>query len=304
MSANTLRPIELDLAQFTSITDYEEFRTKLLLKLAEIKNQRFDWYDGQRRARARWVHGSRRFLAVIGSIAILLTAAAATVRITNWWPELDIGALVVALVLYAVMGAVSFFERTTDSTTAYFRHLGVVLAIRDLWTKLQFEFLKDVVTARGADAAARERLCTLAEAFCRDLDKLASVELTEWRTEFVASQSELEAASAKGGEDVQKQLSDSVKALQKASADALKAAEEAARPAYVNVKLTGSYEKPATILVDDKEIAVTPLATYPIMVRPGLRKIEARAKKNGAEVQAAEVREVKAGVQPMELSLG
>jgi hypothetical protein len=47
----------------------------------------------------------------------------------------DKGVLLVVLAIYAVMGAISFYERATDKTTAYFRHLGIILVIRDLWTK-------------------------------------------------------------------------------------------------------------------------------------------------------------------------
>lgn len=90
---------------------------------------------------------------------------------------------------------------------AYFRHLPIILAIRDLWTKLQFEVLKELTAVRGAaEAAVRERIRNLANAFWTDLNKASTRELCEWRTEFLASLSELEAAAKKGSEHVTKQV--------------------------------------------------------------------------------------------------
>jgi hypothetical protein len=200
------------------------------------------------------------------------------------------------------MGAISFFEKTADTSSAYFRHLGILLAIRDLWTKLQFELLKVFLEVKVEDAqstsAARDRLCSLAEAFCRDLDKLASDELTAWRTEFKDSLAELDAAAKKGTEDTQTQLTNAVKAIEKASVDAAKAAEEAAKPAFIKIKIEGAFDEQdkVAILIDDAQVALTHLRSFPIdRVRPGHRKIEARAKRGGKDVQAADIKEIKAG---------
>src|SRR6266566_8064401 len=62
----------------------------------------------------------------------------------------DKGVLLAVLAIYAVMGAISFYEKGTDKTTAYFRQLGIILAIRDLWTKVQFEFLKELMVLKSA----------------------------------------------------------------------------------------------------------------------------------------------------------
>ena len=78
--------------------------------------------------------------------------------------------LVLVLAIYAVMGTVSFYEKATDKTASYFCHLGVILAIRDLWTKFQFEVLKEVMAFKSAsnlttaEAAARERVRPLVNA--------------------------------------------------------------------------------------------------------------------------------------------
>ena len=70
----------------------------------------------------------------------------------------DKGVLLAVLAIYAVMGAISFYEKGTDKTTTYFRHLGIILAIRDLWTKVQFEFLKELIVLKDAPTRRPQRL--------------------------------------------------------------------------------------------------------------------------------------------------
>src|SRR5262249_62233288 len=112
----------------------------------------------------------------------------------------DKGVLLAVLAIYAVMAAISFYEKGTDKTTAYFRHVGIILAIRDLWTKVQFEFLRELMALKSAadpktaEAVAREHISALAGAFCNDLNKVATGELTEWRTGVFSSLSGLWAA--------------------------------------------------------------------------------------------------------------
>ena len=305
LPASTLVAIDFDPRQFAQL-DFPEFCKSLLAKLREIKTQRFDWYDAKRRYHSKWVNGSRYVLAILGSVAILLTAIGTTMRIASTSPQYDVWVLIIALVFYAIMGAVSFFDKTTDSASAYFRHLGVQLAIRDLWTKLEFQLLKEFLAMKLGDAAAeaagRGRLCALAEAFCQDLDKISTVELSEWRTEFLASLSQLEATAKQGTEDTHKELLDAVKAIEKASADALKAAQEAAQPAFIILKVEGA-DGDVAILIDDAQVALTHLRSIPIdKICPGYRKIEARGKKTGMDVQAATIREIKPG-PPEEISL-
>src|SRR5260221_14608673 len=108
------------------------------------------------------------------------------------------------------MGAISFYEKGTDKPTTYFRHLGIILAIQDLFTKVQFEFLKELIVLKDAadrktaEAVARERITALAEAFCNDVNKITTGELTEWRTEVFPSPSPLQAAGEKGTDHVTK----------------------------------------------------------------------------------------------------
>jgi hypothetical protein len=201
------------------------------------------------------------------------------------------------------MGAIAFYEKATDNTSAYFRHLGVTLAIRDLWTKLQFEFLKTLLALKPGDVAAenaaRVQLLSLGEAFCSDLDKLASAELTEWRTEFMASLSDLEEAAKKGTDDLKPQLT----AAMQAAKASLKAAE---KPAYVELKISGDTgDSEIIIRVDDVEVARTRLKSYVIdRLMPGFRKFQALAKNTqGKDIEAIKLEELKSGRQSVELKL-
>ena len=327
---NTFRAIELE-PQASAELEFSKFVEALLQKLQLLKEERFVYYEDLRKKNTKWANGSRWVLALAGSIAFLLTGLAAALRfapetsLQKWGLDgFDKGVLLAVLAIYAVMGAIAFYERGTDKTTAYFRHLGIILAIRDLWTKVQFEFLKKLTALRSAtdpktgEAVARERICALAEAFCNDLNKVATGELTEWRTEFLASLSELEAAAKKGSEDVTKQIQEVLKAAEKAATDAkaaaeraaadaraaVKTAEEAAKPGALNLTLSGDFDDEVLISVDGIEVARSRGKTIAVeRVVPGLRKISARAKKGMEDVETALMVDVKPGLQKLEIAL-
>jgi hypothetical protein len=48
------------------------------------------------------------------------------------------------------MSTITFYEKATDKRTAYFRQVATILAIRDLWTKAQFAFLKELRALKDA----------------------------------------------------------------------------------------------------------------------------------------------------------
>ena len=327
---NTFRAIELE-PQATAELEFPKFVEALLQKLGLLKEERFLYYERLRNKNTKWANGSRWVLALLGSIAFLLTGLAAALRfapeafLQKWGLNgFDKGVLLAVLAIYAVMGAISFYEKGTDKTTAYFRHLGIILAIRDLWTKVQFEFLKELMALKSAadpgagEAVTRERIRALAEAFCNDLDKVATGELTDWRTEFLASLSELEAAARKGSEDVTTQIQAALKAAEKAVADAraaaekaaadaraaAKTAEEAGKPGALNLALSGDFDEQVLISVDGVEVARSSGRTIAIeRVVPGLRKISAHAKKGTKDVETARMVDVKPGLQELELVL-
>jgi len=70
---------------------------------------------------------------------VLLTAIAASLRFYSAAYEIegfyyDIWIISLALLLYALMAAVSFFERSAEGSGHYFRSILAILAIHDLWT--------------------------------------------------------------------------------------------------------------------------------------------------------------------------
>jgi hypothetical protein len=330
VAGNTFRAIELE-PQATAELDFPKFVDALLHKLGRLKEERFAYYERLRKKNTKWANGSRWVLALLGSIAFLLTGLAAAFRfapetfLQKWsLGGFDKGVLLAVLAIYAVMGAISFYERGTDKTTAYFRHLGIILAIRDLWTQVQFEFLKELVVVKSAadptagEAVARERILTLAQAFCNDLDKVATGELTDWRTESLASLSELEAAAKKGSEDVTMQVQEAVKAAEQAATDArataekaaadareaAKAAGEAGKPGALNLAISGDFDDQVLISIDGVEVARSSGKAIAIdRVVPGLRKISAHGKRGGKDLETARMIDVKPGLQELELTL-
>jgi hypothetical protein len=330
VAGNTFRAIELD-PQATAELDFPKFVEALLQKLGRLEEERFVYYERLRRKNSKWANGSRWVLALLGSIAFLLTGLAAAFRfapetfLQKWSLDgFDKGVLLAVLAIYAVMGAISFYERGTDKTTAYFRHVGIMLAIRDLWTQVQFEFLKELIVLKSAadpkaaEAVARERILTLAQAFCNDLDKVATGELADWRTESLASLSELEAAAKKGSDDVTMQVQEAVKAAEQAATDAkataekaaadareaAKAAEEAGKPGALNLAVTGDFDDQVLIFIDGVEVARSSGKAIAIdRVVPGLRKISAHGKRGGRDLETARMIDVKPGLQELELTL-
>jgi hypothetical protein len=327
---NTFRAIELE-PQATAELEFSKFVEALFQTLRLMKEERFVYYESLRKKNTKWANCSRWVLALLGSIAFLLTGLAAALRfapeafLQKWdLAGFDKGVLLAVLAIYAVMGAISFYEKGTDKTSSYFRHLGIILAIRDLWTKVQFEFLKELTVLKSAadpkagEAVARERIGALAEAFCNDLNRVATGELTEWRTEFLASLSELESAAKKGSEDVTTQIQEVLKAAEQAATDAkaaaekaagdakaaAKTAEEAGKPGALNLTLSGDFDDQVLISVDGIEVARSRGKAIALeRLVPGLRKISAHAKKDAKDVETALMVDVKPGLQELQLVL-
>jgi hypothetical protein len=303
--------------QATAEQNFPDYVKTLLEKLVALKQERFAYYDNLRRSNSKWANGSRWVLAALGAFAFLLTAIAAALRFVpvddlGRWAGYDRWVLLAVLAIYAVMGAISFYEKGTDKTNAYFRHLGIILAIRDLWTKVQFEILKELMLLKDnaepkAQATAGEHIRALAEAFCNDLNKVTTGEFGEWRTAFLASLSELEAAAKKGTDDINKQVQESIKAAEKAAADAkaaAKAAEDAARLGALNIELSGEFDDEVVVLVDGAEAAKTRSKTVALdRVVPGLRKFSLHSKKGGKGLETSLMVDVKPGLQELKLSL-
>jgi hypothetical protein len=320
---NTFNSIDLD-PRASATLSFADFVKTLLEKVQHLKDERSAYYEKLRQSNSRWANGSRSVLALLGSLAFLLTSAAAATRFV--WPDrgIDMVLLVGVLTIYGVMGAISFYEKGTDKTTAYFRQVSVILVIRDLWTKFQFEVLKlltAVPTAAEpakAEKDASDRLQVLAQAFCADLDKAAATELTDWRTEFLASLSELEAAAKKGTDDVTAKIQESITAAQKSAANAqaaaekaasdataaAKAAQDAATPGDINLTIVGEFDDQVAIAIDGKEVVRSPGTNIALeRVPTGHRRIGAQATKGTRNLEASLIVDVKPGLQDLKISL-
>ncbi|EJT01462.1 hypothetical protein [Rhizobium sp. CCGE 510] len=287
-----------------------------LQQVDEVRKKRAQYYENLREASARWVHGSRRFLAISGSVAFLLTATAAAVR---FFPpaaqsiEYDKWLLLCALAIYALMGAVSFYENATDRASAYFRHVTIILQMRDLWGKFQFEVFKEIPVAIGdnkdvaAASAAQARIIGLCQALSADLDKMTETEAGEWRVDFMASLSELATATKQGSTATLTGLDEQLKRAEKAAQDVTAAAsrvEQALRPSHINLTLTGTFDGTVVISIDDTEVAQTSGKQIALAnVRPGSRKLAARATKGTAPLEVSRMIDVAAGTQDVTLAL-
>ncbi|PBC01430.1 hypothetical protein [Mesorhizobium sp. WSM3860] len=307
-NGNTFIPFELAPQIYGPMT-FAELVSDIFERLGEFTRKRRDYYDAKRATSTRWVFGSRIFLAVAGALAFLLTAAAAALQLDPGFAPWSRIALILALVIYAVMGAIAFYERATDRASAYFRYVIAILSMRDLWTKLEFEMLKELEKVRkatdvqAAEAAARDQIFALAEAYCNDLDKITTAEATEWNKEFQTSGGELDEAAKKGIEDVTKRIEDHVKTAQAAAAEA-KAAVDALRPGQINLTIKGNFDGEVTVLLDGAEAARSVGKTIALdNVRVGTHRIATRALAAGKQLESARMVDVKAGIQSVELSL-
>ena len=129
-SGETIYPICLDIKKYQNLK-FSEFVDKMYQDIGSLNDRRFKYYNSLREVSK--ANKIRLWLTRLAVTAALLTGVAAVLRLLNipGLSEWDIWAFAAALLAYAVMGALSLYERSTDQASAYFRHLGVTLAIRD-----------------------------------------------------------------------------------------------------------------------------------------------------------------------------
>ncbi|MDB4890484.1 MAG: hypothetical protein JWL61_2339 [Gemmatimonadetes bacterium] len=316
---NTFISIDVEVQRLANL-QFAEFVNELMGKAERTKKERAIYFERLRSRSSYWANNLRFWLAGFGVAGFVLTIAASVARFQWETSGADKLLLIAALMFYAVMGAISAFDRWTDKTTTYFRHVGVLLSIRDLWTKLQFEVLREL-TALGtvldetAEPAARQRIQLLVEAFSMDADKISNTEQAEWRTELLASRSELEAVSKQGVDTTTAGIQESIKAAAKFADEAKAAAEraetaakiaaDAGRPGSVNLTIVADFDDEVTISVDGRETAKSTGTTIALEhVATGMRKISARALKGAKVIEAAVMVEIKPGLQDVRIALG
>ena len=76
---NTFGTIELE-PENSAKLPFSQFVEELLKKLRLLKEERFVYYENLRKKNTKWANGSRWVLALLGSIAFLLTGLAAALR--------------------------------------------------------------------------------------------------------------------------------------------------------------------------------------------------------------------------------
>jgi hypothetical protein len=310
---DTFKTIEAKLPDLET-TDFRSFFGWLLGELQEIKEGNDHYYHNLRSSGACWITWSRRILATLGAAALLLTAFGSALTFvppdsTSFWSPANKWALLAAMSLYAIMGAIALYERGTDRTSSYFRHLAVGIAIRNLWNKFQLTLLKEYPgLASAADpAASRQRAVALAEALCNDMEKLVTNEQTEWRTEFFKSLDELEHTASKGLADVKVQLEEFAKSAAKAAEAATAAAERAeaaTKPGHLNLVVSGQFDGELVVLVDGVEKVRAISKKMAIEhIRPGIHKLSVRAKHGANQLDISEMLDVKPGIQDHTISI-
>ncbi|TIP29604.1 MAG: hypothetical protein E5X67_06065 [Mesorhizobium sp.] len=311
--ADTFSTINAKIDNFEE-KDFGLFFLWLYDELADIKVRRDNHYRNLRSRSSTWITWSPRVLVLLGALALLLTAFASAITLmapaagSNWaaWNQC---ALLAAMAIYAIMGAIALYERGIDISSAYFRHLAVGIAIRNLWNKFQLTILKEypaLSTASDADAS-RRRICELAEAFCNDLDKLVSDEQTEWRTEFINSLNELDQVANKGASDIRAQMEELAKTVAKDAEESKGAAariEAATKPGHVNLAISGEVDGEIAVLVDDVEKTRGAAKKVALeRITPGVHKLSIKAKKGATVLDVSEMYDVKPGVQSYSITL-
>jgi hypothetical protein len=294
--------------------DFRSFFAWLYGELAEIRAARDNQYRMLRSKSSRWISWSPGILAFLGALGLLLTAFASAVTLmppetSSFWASSNKWALLVAMSLYAIMGAIALYERGTDKTSAYFRHLAVGIAIRNLWNRFQLTLLKEYpsLAASTDTAASRHRMCELAEAFCNDVDKLVGDEQTQWHTELVNSLNELDQIATKGAADVKAQVAEFAETAARAAQEAKAAAdriEAATKPGHLNLAISGEFDGELIILVDDVEEARANSKKIAIENIPaGVHKIGIEVKRGTSSRNVSEMLEVKPGIQSHSITL-
>lgn len=270
---STFTPIALDWHDLSQQDDFGIFVNSMYTAVERLKNERLRYYSGQR-ARRAIVNILRNAMIFLGILALLSTSIAAGIRVSgtdnsnficlgNWM-------LAIALSCYVLMSAMSFWETATSSTAAYFRQIQLILGIRDLWTRFEFDFvgaLRARQIGQVDENTTKSTLLELARTVVTSIDDLAQGELAEWKQEFLTSISTLNTASSEGIEQIRSDIRASVTQ-----------AIERREMGYVSLNIIDGL-LPAEVTVDDMqpiETASLSLTLPPLSIGPHRLKVVAK----------------------------
>lgn len=303
-TGNTFNPIKLDASALAGETDFDKYVEILTTKVKQLTDERAGYYNNLRE-QGSWVNASRSWLIYLGAGSLLLTALATVMRIAPPiskkpppFENFDAFLLIVVLVLYAVMAVISFVERSSAAAAGYFRHIGVIVSIRNLWTQFQFEQLKLLQKTKAggiSEAEARAALAALAQDYCVQLDSIAAGEGETWREEFKASLTELGNLSQTRLTEVETQLK-AQRAELKQVADKRAQARAAEKPVMVKLTVAGGFDGEAIVYVDGTENTRTKLKTLTLgEIAPGRRVFRVVAQKAGTRLEAEQAEQIEPG---------
>lgn len=275
-SDTSFRPVWLDFATLSNGAPEGllKFATDLRGALDERRKSRYSFYNGRRRDAAVALE-MRKWLAWLGAAGIVLTAAATAARFGWEKSGYDRTFLILTMFCYAGMAGIAFYERSLSLASAYFRHVGILLAMRDVWTRFQFEVLAELCAAaaggQAVEAAARDRIAALAQAAWNDIEALTRGEQESWQGEVLASLKELATVADSGRNTVEARLAQMEKDV--AAADLVRAeraagAARAKAPALLTLSIKGSFDGPVAVSIDDELVANTAATEVSIKPRP------------------------------------
>jgi len=300
----TFRTVNLERLKLHSVTEVPAYAKALYDELRRIKRLRVAYYQDLRSGYSS-VLGLRRNLIRLGIVALLATAISAAAQITGtkkFWFIDDVvtWGLGSALLAYALMTALSFYESATANSSAYFRSNAIIVAFRDLWEQYEFDQVGILAEwAAGADpVATKTELLATARALIAAMDTLSRTELDDWRGEVQTSLAQLAAIGKEGLASVKIEL--------RAEYDQrLAKLEEAAKRAYVTLTINGDFVGEAELTIDGKQTIHTAQRQIALPeMTPGPHGIKASAKdKQGQLRSGAKWIDCKAGISEEELEV-
>lgn len=310
---NSFRPIWLDFKLLAADAPEElvTYARDLRRNLDERRKSRYGFYN-ERRIEYGNVLSLRQWLAQLGAAGIVLTALATAAHFA--WPDrpADSVLLVAAMICYAAMAGISFYEGSLNLSAAYFRQVGILIAMRDIWTRFQFELLAELraAAAGGADVIlpARDRMTALALAAWNDLEALTRGEQENWQGEVLASLKELATAAQNGRSTVETRLVEMEKAAaaaETARTERTAAAARAGAPALLTIAVEGDVAGDLTLRLNDEPPVVTAAREHAFRPRPaGDVHVAASGTGPGGQTLTGALNlELKPGVQTASLRL-